>query len=167
MCKEVYGALCPQINNSKLCILRQISRGKLKALTKLYRLKSVCTWNVLGLGAFNIVSYEMSLSCWTFRKHDREPLFGHGNTFDRGPTCENNGYVVFMDEGRERDKTSRGGGLPTLPGLYLSTIQPSQRGFFWVHMCVWRERKPEAEFLNFLGPQPSIPRNWFLKGTVL
>ena len=33
-------------------------------------------------------------------------------------------------------------------------------------MCVWRERKPEAEFLNFLGPQPSIPRNWFLKGTV-
>jgi hypothetical protein len=35
-----------------------------------------------------------------------------------------------MDEGRERDKTSRGGGLPTLPGLYLSTIQPSQRGFF-------------------------------------
>ncbi len=69
-----------------------------------------------------------------------------------------------MDEGRERDKTSRGGGLPTLPGLYLSTIQPSQRGFFWVHMCVWRERKPEAEFLNFLGPQPSIPRIWFLKG---
>ncbi len=29
---------------------------------------------------------------------------------------------------------------------------------------VWGERKPEAEFLNFLGPQPSIPRNWFLKG---
>ncbi len=52
---------------------------------------------------------------------------------------------------------------PTLPGLYLSTIQPSQRGFFWVHMCVWS--KPEAEFLNLLGPQPSIPRNWFLKGT--
>ncbi len=74
--------------------------------------------------------------------------------------------VLPMDEGRERDKTSRGGGLPTLPGLYLSTIQPSQRGFFWVHMCVWRERKPEAEFLNFLGSQPSIPRNWFLKGTV-
>ena len=74
--------------------------------------------------------------------------------------------VGHMDEGRERDKTSRGGGLPTLPGLYLSTIQPSQRGFFWVHMCVWRERKPEAEFLNFLGPQPSIPWNLFLKGTV-
>jgi hypothetical protein len=74
--------------------------------------------------------------------------------------------VLTMDEGRERDQTSRRGGLPTLPGLYLSTIQPSQRGFFWVHMCVWRERKPEAEFLNFLGPQPSIPWNWFLKGSV-
>jgi len=27
-----------------------------------------------------------------------------------------------MDEGRERDNTSRKGGLPTLPGLYRSTI---------------------------------------------
>ena len=27
----------------------------------------------------------MSVSSWTFiKKHDREPLFGHGNTFDRG-----------------------------------------------------------------------------------
>ncbi len=69
--------------------------------------------------------------------------------------------VLTMDEGRERDKTSRGGGLPMLPGLYHSTFQPSQRGFFWVHMSVWRERKIEAEFLNFLGP-----RNLFLKGTV-
>ncbi len=32
----------------------------------------------------------------------------------------------------ERDNTSRVGGLPTLPGLYLSTFQPSQRGFFRV-----------------------------------
>ncbi len=29
-------------------------------------------------------SYEISLSCGTFEKHDREPLFGLGNTFDRG-----------------------------------------------------------------------------------
>jgi hypothetical protein len=41
-----------------------------------------------------------------------------------------------MDEGSEGDKTSREGGLPTLPGLYHSTIQPSQRGFFRVHMFV-------------------------------
>jgi hypothetical protein len=31
----LYGALCPQINNSKLCTLRQISKGKLKAVKKL------------------------------------------------------------------------------------------------------------------------------------
>jgi hypothetical protein len=30
------GALCPQINNSKLHILRQFSKGKLKAMKKLY-----------------------------------------------------------------------------------------------------------------------------------
>jgi hypothetical protein len=35
----------------------------------------------------------------------------------------------------ERDNTSRKGGLPTLPGLYLSTIQPSQRGFYRIHVC--------------------------------
>ncbi len=35
-----------------------------------------------------------------------------------------------------RDNTSRGGGLPTLPGIYLSTFQPSQRGFFRVHTFV-------------------------------
>ena len=33
---EVYGALCSQINNSKLRILRQISKGILKAVKKLY-----------------------------------------------------------------------------------------------------------------------------------
>ena len=43
---------------------------------------------------------------------------------------------AIMDEGSEGDKTSREGGLPTLPGLYHSTIQPSQRGFFRVHMFV-------------------------------
>jgi hypothetical protein len=35
--------------------------------------------------------------------------------------------VISMDEGSERDKTWGRGGLPTLPGLYHSTIQPSQR----------------------------------------
>ncbi len=50
------------------------------------------------------------------------------------------GNSSTMDEGRERDNTSRKGGRPTLPGLYLCTIQPSQRGFFRVHTFVWRER---------------------------
>ncbi len=27
-------------------------------------------------------------------------------------------------------------------------------------MCVCREKKPEAEFSNFSGPQASIPQNW-------
>jgi hypothetical protein len=40
-----------------------------------------------------------------------------------------------MDEGRERDNTSRKGGPPTLPGLYRSTIQPSRRGFYRIHVC--------------------------------
>jgi hypothetical protein len=35
-----------------------------------------------------------------------------------------------------RDNTWRVGGLPMLPGLYLSTFQPSQRGFFCVHLGV-------------------------------
>ncbi len=52
---------------------------------------------------------------------------------------------VNMDEGIERDNTSGGGGLPipTLPGLYLSTIQPSRRGFYRIHVCEgednWRQ----------------------------
>jgi hypothetical protein len=37
---------------------------------------------------------------------------------------------LAMDEGSERDKTWGRGGLPTLPGLYHSTIQPSGGGFF-------------------------------------
>jgi hypothetical protein len=53
-------------------------------------------------------------------------------------------------------------GLPTMPGLFLSTFQPSQRGFFRIHTCVWREREPEPEFSNFSGPQASIPWNWWI-----
>ncbi len=58
-----------------------------------------------------------------------------------------------------RDNTWGRGGLPTLPGLNLSTFQPSQRGFFRVHTSLWRERDPEPEFTNFSGPQASIPQN--------
>ncbi len=60
----------------------------------------------------------------------------------------------------ERDNTLEGGSLPTLPSLYLSTFQPSQRGFFRVQTSMWREREPEPEFSNFSGPQASIPQNW-------
>jgi hypothetical protein len=45
------------------------------------------------------------------------------------------GLVRTMDEGRERDNTSRKGGLPSLPGFYRSTIQPSRRGFYRIHVC--------------------------------
>jgi hypothetical protein len=42
-----------------------------------------------------------------------------------------------------RDNTSRKGGLPKLPGLYRSTIQPSRRGFYRIHVCEggdnWRQ----------------------------
>jgi hypothetical protein len=58
-----------------------------------------------------------------------------------------------------RDNTWGRGGLPTLPSLMLSTIQPSQRGFFRVHMSVRRERDPEPEFTNFSGLQASVPKN--------
>ena len=50
---------------------------------------------------------------------------------------------MTMDEEIERDHTSGGGGLPTLPGLNLSTIQPSRRGFYRIHVCEgednWRQ----------------------------
>ena len=67
-------------------------------------------------------------------------------------------FLSWMKE--VRDDTWRVGGLPTLPGLYLSTFQPSQRGFFRVHTSMWRERESEPEFSNFSGPQASIPQNW-------
>ncbi len=53
------------------------------------------------------------------------------------------GFLIYMDEGIEKDNTSGGGGLPTLPGLNLSTIQPSRRGFYRIHVCEgednWRQ----------------------------
>jgi hypothetical protein len=48
--------------------------------------------------------------------------------------------VRIMDEGIERDHTSGGGGLPTLPGLNLSTIQPSRRGFYRIHVCEGKDK---------------------------
>jgi hypothetical protein len=52
-----------------------------------YRLKTVCTCNLpalSGLWTLNIFAYDIYLRCGTLTKHDREPLFGYGNTFDRG-----------------------------------------------------------------------------------
>ncbi len=60
-------------------------QGKIEGRKEaVYWLITVSTCNVPSLCTLNIFSYEISLSCGTFRKHDREPLFGHGNTFDRG-----------------------------------------------------------------------------------
>ncbi len=50
----------------------------------MYRLKTVCTCNVPGLWTLNIFAYDRYLRWGTLTKHDREPLFGHGDTFDRG-----------------------------------------------------------------------------------
>ncbi len=51
-----------------------------------------------------------------------------------------------------RDNTSRKGGLPTLPGLYRSTIQPSRRGFYRIHVCEeednWRQYIQMPECLS-------------------
>ncbi len=65
--------------------IRTNFQGKIEGrIETVNRLKTVCTWNVLGLCTLNIFSYEIFLSCEILRKHDREPLFGHGNTFGRG-----------------------------------------------------------------------------------
>ena len=60
----------------------------------------------------------------------------------KGPTPVRE-RVKSMDEGIEKDNTSGGGGLPTLPGLNLSTIQPSRQGFYRIHVCEgednWRQ----------------------------
>ncbi len=88
LCTEVYGVPCPQINNSKICKLRQISNRKLKAINELYLgWKTVCACYT----SIVYIKYvwiwdtpEIPLKCGKFRNHHREPLFGHGNTFDRG-----------------------------------------------------------------------------------
>ncbi len=81
---EVYDVPCPQINNSKLCRLRQISYKKCKIIKELYLGRKLSVHALPGLCTLNIFEYEISLSCGKFRKHHRMPLFGHGNTFGRG-----------------------------------------------------------------------------------
>jgi hypothetical protein len=48
-----------------------------------FRLEKLSVHALPGLCTFKIFEYEISLSCGKFKKHHREPLFGHGNTFDR------------------------------------------------------------------------------------
>jgi hypothetical protein len=55
---------------------------------------------------------------------------GHGDKYRAKGMYRGKKYRYTMDEGSERDKTWGRGGLPTLPGLYHSTIQPLRRGFF-------------------------------------
>ncbi len=62
-------------------------------------------------------------------------------------------YPHMVSQGwRKKGIINRGGGPYTLPGLYPRTFQPSQRGFFRVYPCVWREREPDPEFFNFKTP---------------
>jgi hypothetical protein len=83
-CTDVYGVPCPQLNNSKLCRLRQSSYKKCETIKELYLSPKLSVHALPGLCTLNIFEYEISLSCGKFRNHHREPLFGHGNTFDRG-----------------------------------------------------------------------------------
>ncbi len=94
MCTDVYGVPCPQINNSKLCKLRQISNRKFKAIIELYLgWKTVCACYTRIVYIKYIWIWDMNMNmnlnmnmryCGKFRNHHREPLFGHGNTFDSG-----------------------------------------------------------------------------------
>ncbi len=88
LCTEVYGVPCPQINNSKLCRLRQIANKKYKGIQELYLGWKLSVHAIPRVCTLNIFDYEISLSCGKCRKHHREPLFGHSNTFGRGlPVC--------------------------------------------------------------------------------
>ncbi len=70
LCTEVYGVPCPQINNSKLGKLRQISNRKLKAVKELYLgWKLPVVHAIPGLCTVNVFDYEISLR--KFRKHHR------------------------------------------------------------------------------------------------
>ncbi len=86
-----------------------------------------------------------------------EPILVTLPNWEKEESCH---ITTFLSKGssgawmkEERDNSSRGGSLPTLPGLYLCAFQPSQRGFFRVHTFVWREREPEPNFQTFQGPR--------------
>ncbi len=67
---------------------------------------------------------------------ERKPCPLTNHKVKKSALCVSTRATVYnMDEGRERDNTSRKGGLPSLPGLYSSTIQPSRQGFYRIHVC--------------------------------
>jgi hypothetical protein len=80
-CSSIFGTEVgvpfPQINNSKLCRLRQISNKKYKAIKELYLDWKLYVHAIPGFCTLNIFNYEI---CGKLRKHHCEPLFGHGNT---------------------------------------------------------------------------------------
>ncbi len=69
---------CPSIFS-----LTSLTR-KLKAVKELYLGWKLPVHAITVLCTLNVFDYEISLSCEKVRKHHREPLFGHGNTFGRG-----------------------------------------------------------------------------------
>ncbi len=61
--------------------------GKIEGLKEaVYKLKTVCSLYMQYTWSVNIkyIRLDMYLRWETLTKPDREPLFGHGNTFDRG-----------------------------------------------------------------------------------
>ena len=61
------------------------------------------------------------------------------------------------------DNTLREGGLPTLPGLYLSTFQPSQRGFFRVqYIRLFEGRRAWARIFKLIRT-PGISSTEFVQ----
>ncbi len=79
----------------KLCRLRQIIKGK--AAKKMCICWKLSVHAMNGLWTLNIFAYEIYLRWGTFTKHDREPLFGHGNTFDRGLSVVHTTTVYNID----------------------------------------------------------------------
>ncbi len=79
------GVPCPQLNNSKTMQIKTNFQQRIEGHKwAVFRLKKLSVHALPGLCSLNIFEYEISLSCGKFRNHHREPLFGHGNTFDWG-----------------------------------------------------------------------------------
>ncbi len=140
------------------CRLRQISYKKYKTIKELYLGWKLPAHAIPGLCTLNIFVYEISLSCGKFRKQHREPLFGHGNTFDRG---------LPMDEGIERDKTWGRGAYLRCP-VFTTVLQYNSafatRVLLSTNVCVKWE-KAWGRIFKLLRT-PSHRFNWFFKRTV-